>query len=451
MGGGGTYRLAGRWPDLFARAFPIVGPPTSADAFRSLRNIPVMAWYAQSDELVGPEMSEEAFLNAQQAGIRYDHWVFTPAGHITLGNNDEFGPAAAFLGDHTVDRDPAHVTYTSTPAQDPKVAAPSDHAYWLSGLTRRATRRSGHDRRALARRAAAATRPCRRPALGAGTLDGGSHGPLPYHAARRSRGATRRPRPKANRARRRRRRTSARVTIDAAARRRRLRRRRARHQRRPAEGDDGRVRHRRHRGEGQLAGRLREPPLVRHPPRQAAARAPRALGARDRERPKRPDREGPGAADADLAEGPAKDTRAGADRVASLQRQARDDAAHVQDVRSAETELTAATRRPAAASPSSETFGSKCSALGSHQLRSPRSFIVAGSRTPRMSVASSRMAKARPTPICLNIIHESVPKIANTQTMTTAALVTTPAVLLIADGRRRPRCSCRGRRARGPG
>src|SRR5204863_367286 len=30
MGGGGTYRLASRWPDLWARAFPIVGPPTSA-------------------------------------------------------------------------------------------------------------------------------------------------------------------------------------------------------------------------------------------------------------------------------------------------------------------------------------------------------------------------------------------------------------------------------------
>ena len=49
-----------------------------------------------------------------------------------------------------------------------------------------------------------------------------------------------------------------------------------------------------------------------------------------------------------------------------------------------------------------------------------------------MSVASSRTANARPTPICLNIIHESVPKRANTPTITMAALVTTPAVLLIA-------------------
>jgi hypothetical protein len=69
---------------------------------------------------------------------------------------------------------------------------------------------------------------------------------------------------------------------------------------------------------------------------------------------------------------------------------------------------------------------------GSHQFQSPRSFMLAGSRTPRMSVASSRTANARPTPICLNIIQDSDPKIANTQTITSAALVTTPAVFLIA-------------------
>src|SRR3954466_15954332 len=137
MGGGGTYRLASRWPDLFARAFPIVGPPTSAATFASLRNIPVLAWYGQNDELVGPEMSEEAFLNASQAGIRYDHWIFTPAGHITEGNNDEFGPAVRFFGDHTVDRDPAHVTYLLDRGQAPKAESPSDHAYWLSGLKSR--------------------------------------------------------------------------------------------------------------------------------------------------------------------------------------------------------------------------------------------------------------------------------------------------------------------------
>ena len=179
MGGAGTYRLATRWPDLWARAFPIVGPPTSAASFKALRNIPVMAWYGQTDELVGPELSEEAFSNAQQAGIRYDHWVFTPAGHITEGNNDEYAPAAAFFADHTVDRNPAHVTYLVDPSQDPKALSPTDHAYWLSGLKVRAAGSTGTiDLRSLA--AARGDAPVEPVKPGAGTLNGGSHGPIPY-------------------------------------------------------------------------------------------------------------------------------------------------------------------------------------------------------------------------------------------------------------------------------
>jgi hypothetical protein len=179
MGGGGSYRLASRWPDLWARAFPIVGPPTSAASFKSLRNIPVMAWYGQNDELVGPEMSEEAFVNAQQAGIRYDHWLFTPAGHITEGNNDEYGPAADFFGAHTVNRDPAHVTYVVDPTADSKALDPANHAYWMSGL---APRKAGSAATldAVSHAFGVGDPPVLPPALGAGTLNGGSHGPLPY-------------------------------------------------------------------------------------------------------------------------------------------------------------------------------------------------------------------------------------------------------------------------------
>ena len=179
MGGGGTYRLASRWPDLWARAFPIVGPPTSAASFTALRNIPVMAWYGQTDELVGPELSEQAFLNAERAGIRYDHWVFTPAGHITEANNDEYGPAAAFFGDHTVDRNPAHITYVVDPGQDPAALSPTDHAYWLSGLKIRTPGSVGTiDARSHA--SGLGDPPVKPVKLSAGTLNGGSHGPIPY-------------------------------------------------------------------------------------------------------------------------------------------------------------------------------------------------------------------------------------------------------------------------------
>src|SRR3954452_17026967 len=173
MGGEGTYELASRWPDLWARAFPIVGPPTSAASFTSMRNIPVMAWYGQTDELVGPELSENAFLDAQQAGIRYDHWVFTPAGHITEGNNDEYGPAAAFLGDNVVDRDPAHVTYVLDPSLDTATESRANHAYWLSGLSNPSTGSTGKVD-VVPHASGAGDPPVLPVALSAGTLNGGS-------------------------------------------------------------------------------------------------------------------------------------------------------------------------------------------------------------------------------------------------------------------------------------
>ncbi len=189
MGGEGTYELATRWPDLWARAFPIVGPPTNAASFTALRNIPVMAWYGLPDELVGPEMSEEAFLNATTAGIRYDHWDFAPAGHITIGNNDEFGPAVAFLGSATVDRNPAHVTYVDDPSAQTAGTGPTDHAYWLSGVTPRSGG-SAASVDVLSHGFGKGDPPKLAPAFSAGTLNGGSHGPLPYTRRTLAWGAT---------------------------------------------------------------------------------------------------------------------------------------------------------------------------------------------------------------------------------------------------------------------
>jgi hypothetical protein len=179
MGGEGTYELGSEWPDLWARAFPIVGPPTSSGSFANFRNIPVMAWYGQNDELVGPEMSEEAFTNALQAGIRYDHWIFTPAGHITEGNNDEYAPAATFFGAATVDRDPAHVSYYYDPSTDDPVLNPANHAYWLSGITLRTAGSAGKiDVRSLA--GGFGDPSANTPTVGYKILNGGSHGPIPY-------------------------------------------------------------------------------------------------------------------------------------------------------------------------------------------------------------------------------------------------------------------------------
>src|SRR5207244_3720162 len=84
-----------------------------------------------------------------------------------------------------------------------------------------------------------------------------------------------------------------------------------------------------------------------------------------------------------------------------------------------------------AAVDSGATRGSHSSQLGRYQFRSPSSFIVEGTSTARTSVASIRMAAARPMPIILKSIIASVAKIEKTATITIAALVTTLAVDLM--------------------
>ncbi|HEX8084187.1 MAG TPA: hypothetical protein VF529_07840 [Solirubrobacteraceae bacterium] len=197
MGGEGTYRLGGRWPDLFARAFPIVGPLFGDAAYLpGLRNVPLMAWYAGQDELVSPALAEQARSEMNALGLRYDWRMFSPAGHITLGNNDEYGPAAEFLGEHRVDRAPPHVTYVLRNERTEPLGA-SDHAYWLSGLRLREGAAEGTiDARSHA--FGVGDPPPLEEEQGGGTLEGGSHGPLPF--VRRARGWGDAPaEPKANR------------------------------------------------------------------------------------------------------------------------------------------------------------------------------------------------------------------------------------------------------------
>jgi len=184
MGGIGTFRLAARWPDLFGRAFPIVGYPSdSKDQLASLRNLPIMFWNAGQDELVGLELSEPGRIAVQRAGLRYDQWLFNPAGHITLGNNDEYGPAASFLGEHRANESPPHVTFVVDPSEDDRAAGlVADHAYWLSGLH---VRGGGTGTIDAVSHGFGVGDPSVRPlAASAATLNGGSHGPLPYVSRR---------------------------------------------------------------------------------------------------------------------------------------------------------------------------------------------------------------------------------------------------------------------------
>jgi predicted esterase len=156
MGGYGTYKFATQYPDLFAKGQPVVGPPglgvlvpplppepggdgsNTQNMLASLRNVPFLIWNAVTDELVPyPGVVQQAN-TFDQLGYRYEFDSFAPGDHLTLAINDQYQPAADFLGTTKVDRNPAHVTYVVNPTMDfPEMGGPSNHAYWVSGLTLR--------------------------------------------------------------------------------------------------------------------------------------------------------------------------------------------------------------------------------------------------------------------------------------------------------------------------
>lgn len=140
MGGMGSFKLATQFPDLFARLQSTVGYSAVQGLVPSLRNVPVQMWNMATDELVPEASYYPTAMGLDSAGYRYTLQVFTPGEHLTLAINDQFQPAADFLGTDRVDRNPAHVTYVVDPALDyPALGFVADHAYWLSGLRTRSS------------------------------------------------------------------------------------------------------------------------------------------------------------------------------------------------------------------------------------------------------------------------------------------------------------------------
>ncbi len=181
MGGEGTWQYLSRWPDLFARGFSTVGPRGLAEPrLASLRNTPVMAWSALADELVNIAETESMTAQLGELGLRFAAWLFPVADHLSLATNDEYAPAAVFLGDHRVDRNPPHVTYVVDEDDNSSRAhVVADHAYWLSGLTARDAKRTGTiDARSEA--FGVGDPPQHGVTQRTGSLDGGARGPQAY-------------------------------------------------------------------------------------------------------------------------------------------------------------------------------------------------------------------------------------------------------------------------------
>jgi hypothetical protein len=156
MGGYGTYKFASQFPDLFARAQPTVPPPGIGiweppaeplpGGFQSLtqrmlpsvRNLPFLIWEETADELVPVTGQIEQVETFDRLGYRYEFDLFDLGEHLTLAINDEYAPAATFLGTETVVRNPPHVTYAYNPTMDFAADGTSaGHAYWLNGVSLR--------------------------------------------------------------------------------------------------------------------------------------------------------------------------------------------------------------------------------------------------------------------------------------------------------------------------
>ena len=195
MGGIGTFKLGSQFPDLFARAQPTVGFESNNDVLASMRNLPVLMWNASADELVNASDYGQTAEKLSSLGYRYELDVYQPCAnslcspvlpnHLMLAINDQFAPAAAFLGSATVNPNPAHVTYVVDTARDaPSYGITGDHAYWVSGLTIRSASHTAHQRRSRGEidvfshgfgtsdPVASGSQP------GTGTLTGGNMGPL---------------------------------------------------------------------------------------------------------------------------------------------------------------------------------------------------------------------------------------------------------------------------------
>ena len=141
MGGFATWKLGARWPDLFGKMQPTVGPESDAGEefdtmFASYRNVPILSWHASADELVPvptESLPEEQTLSG--LGLNFEWDLFAPAEHLTLALNDQFNTAATWLGTVSIVHNPAHVTYVVQPSLDSaKYDIVATHAYWVSNV-----------------------------------------------------------------------------------------------------------------------------------------------------------------------------------------------------------------------------------------------------------------------------------------------------------------------------
>tara|TARA_R110001592_G_scaffold126230_1_gene337131 strand:- start:576 stop:2804 length:2229 start_codon:yes stop_codon:yes gene_type:complete len=188
MGGIGSFRLASRYPDLFARIAPVVATTPVEHLVASMHNVPVMMWVSVLDELQSLPLTELTVQALDSAGLRYDVLSFPTWDHLSPSTYDYYPQATAFLGEHLVERNPARVRYIIDRSQDsPRagVVAPSG-AYWVSNIELNDEQLLTGEIDIVTEGLGVAQGEPTPLSSNVGVLSGGSHEPAPY--VRRQRG-----------------------------------------------------------------------------------------------------------------------------------------------------------------------------------------------------------------------------------------------------------------------
>ncbi len=161
MGGYGAYKLGLAYPDLFAKALSIAGPPTCGIRLRgdvrsgatggrctedgdtlalvgNARHVPWVIASGVIDELV-PISSVQEQINAfDTRGYRYHAELYPAEGHLSYASQDAFAPPTRQLGRTTRERTAARIDYSWYPnLSRPELGIGTTGAYWLRELTAR--------------------------------------------------------------------------------------------------------------------------------------------------------------------------------------------------------------------------------------------------------------------------------------------------------------------------
>jgi pimeloyl-ACP methyl ester carboxylesterase len=162
MGGYAAYKLGLTYPEVFAQAVVLAGPPTcgvrllsdvdipadldpgshcarEGDTFRLLVNarwLPFVIAHGVLDELVPIVSVLQQVLELDRLGYRYRFTVYPSEDHIAWALKDEFDDPISHMGTGLRQGDPGHITFTWYPQLVRNDLGIGPHrAWWLSDLT----------------------------------------------------------------------------------------------------------------------------------------------------------------------------------------------------------------------------------------------------------------------------------------------------------------------------